>query len=339
MHLRNGEEVEQPVRRRSRLTTVLGALAVGLVVLSGCGDDDGTTAEPPPPEPDATPTTAPTTAATTPAEPGGPIVIAHRGASAYAPEHTFAAYDLALEQGADYLEQDLQMTADGVLVVLHDDTLDRTARGPAESCTGTVPTKTLAQLRECEVGSWFNEAYPDLADPAFDELPIPTMEEIIERYGTGTRYYIEIKAPDASPGMEEALLAVLDDAGLTSEAAIDSRQVLIQSFSPASLERLHALGPELPLVQLIPRTDSPIGDDTLDGIAEYAMGIGPSFANVDGALVGSAHARCLVVHPYTVDDPDMMAALLDAGVDGIFTNAPDVLLDQLAGRPTSALDC
>jgi glycerophosphoryl diester phosphodiesterase len=338
MHLRTHDErVEQTPRRRSRLTTAVSALAVGLVVLASCGDDDDTTTETPPPE--TTPDATPTTATTTPAEPDGPIVIAHRGASAYAPEHTFAAYDLALEQGADYLEQDLQVTADGALVALHDDTLDRTARGPAESCTGTVATKTLAQLRECEVGSWFNDAYPDLADPAFRDLRIPTMDEIVERYGGGTRYYIEIKAPDASPGMEEALLEVLDAAGLTSEAAVDARQVLIQSFSPASLERLHALRPELPLVQLLPRTDSPIGDDTLDGIAEYAMGIGPSFANVDGGLVEAAHARCLAVHPYTVDEPDVMATLLDVGVDGIFTNAPDVLLDQREGRPTPALAC
>src|SRR5262245_36726479 len=223
--------------RRGRTGWSVVAIGFLALVAVACGDDGEDEAEP-----DAT-TTAPsssntsntsaTTATTEPAAPAGAVVVAHRGASGYAPEHTFASYDLALEQGADYIEQDLQMTADGVLVVLHDDTLDRTARGPAESCTGPVSEKTLAQLQECEVGSWFNEAHPDLADPAYDGLAIPTMEEVLERYGTDVRYYIETKALDAQPGMEQALLDLLDAAGLGTPAEGD-RQVFIQSFSPAS---------------------------------------------------------------------------------------------------------
>src|ERR671916_500502 len=109
--------------------------------------------------------------------------IGHRGASGYAPEHTFAAYDLALKLGADYIEQDLQMTKDGVLVVLHDDTLDRTATGPARNCTGLVIEKTLAQLKTCEVGRWFNRAYPLYARPEYAGMRIPTLEEVFQRYG------------------------------------------------------------------------------------------------------------------------------------------------------------
>src|SRR5919107_3041481 len=93
--------------------------------------------------------------------------VGHRGASGYAPEHTIPAYDLALKMGADYIEQDLQLTKDGVLVVLHDETLDRTARPTAESapgdCTGLVREKTLAQIKTCDVGSWFNDTYPQYA--------------------------------------------------------------------------------------------------------------------------------------------------------------------------------
>ena len=92
--------------------------------------------------------------------PNRPIVIAHRGASGLAPEHTVAAYDRAVAIGADYLEQDLQITRDGVLVVLHDDTLDRTARGPVSDCTGPVRARTLAQLENCEFGAWFDERRP-----------------------------------------------------------------------------------------------------------------------------------------------------------------------------------
>src|SRR5439155_1528352 len=127
--------------------------------------------------------------------------IGHRGASGYAPEHTFASYDLALKLGADYIEQDVQMTSDGVLVVTHDETLDRTARGPAEDCTGPVKTKTLAQIKRCDAGSWFG--------PQFEGERIPTLEEVFQRYGRQANYYIETKSPEIYPGMEEALLALL----------------------------------------------------------------------------------------------------------------------------------
>ena len=84
------------------------------------------------------------------------VNVGHRGASGYAPEHTIASYDLALTLGADYIEQDLQLTKDGVLVALHDPTLNRTARGLSENCAGLVIEKTLAQIKTCDVGTWFN---------------------------------------------------------------------------------------------------------------------------------------------------------------------------------------
>ncbi len=120
--------------------------------------------------------------------------VGHRGASGYAPEHTLASYDLALRLGAEYIEQDLQLTRDGVLVALHDDTLNRTARGAAENCTGLVITKTIAQLKTCEVGTWFNEAYPRYARPEYVGLRIPTLEEVFQRYLKRTKYYIETKS-------------------------------------------------------------------------------------------------------------------------------------------------
>ena len=288
-------------------------LLAALLAACGGGGDDGDDAAVATTTAPATPTTTTTTTEV----PAGAVVIAHRGASAYAPEHTYAAYDLALEQGADYIEQDLQLTADGVLVVLHDDTLDRTARGPAETCTGPVSARTVEELGACDVGSWFNEANPALADPAFAELRIPTMADVFERYGSDVRYYIETKSPEAQPGMEEALLDLLDEVG--------PREVLIQSFSAESLQLVHSLRPELPLVQLLPGGTT-IDEAMLDTISEYAVGIGPPSASVDAAAVDAAHARCLDVHPYTVDDDGEMVRLLDAGVDGMFTNAPDRLL-------------
>jgi glycerophosphoryl diester phosphodiesterase len=124
--------------------------------------------------------------------------IGHRGASGYAPEHTLVSYDLAIALGADYIEQDLQLTSDGVLVVLHDTTLDRTARGLAENCTGLVSDKTLAQIKTCDVGTWFNEANPGFARPEYVGLTIPTLEEVFVRYRRRTNYYIETKSPETA---------------------------------------------------------------------------------------------------------------------------------------------
>jgi len=255
--------------------------------------------------------------------------VGHRGASGYAPEHTTPAYDLALKLGADYIEQDLQMTKDGVLVVLHDETLNRTARPTAASapgdCTGLVREKTLAQIKTCDVGIWFNQAYPQYARPEYVGLRIPTLEEIFQRYGKKTNYYIETKSPESAPGMEEELLRLMDEYGLTKPAA-KKWQVLIQSFSPASLQKIHVLDPSLPLIQLFSGSESSQTIQArLDATKTYAVGIGPSKNDVDAALVEAAHARCLDVHPYTVNETPEMEKLVALGVDGMFTNFPDRL--------------
>ena len=252
------------------------------------------------------------------------LAIGHRGASGHAPEHTIASYDLALELGADYIEQDLQLTKDGVLVALHDPTLDRTARGAAENCKGLVIEKTLAQIKTCDVGSWFNDAFPQSARPEYVGLRIPTLEEVFQRYRHRTNYYIETKNPEEAPGMEEKLLALLDKYNLRGNA-VKRNQVLIQSFSAASLQKIHGLDPELPLIQLYTALSSATIRGTLDAVATYSVGIGPSKGSVDAALVEAAHARCLDVHPYTVNESNEMSALIALGVDGMFTNFLDRL--------------
>ncbi|QIN85254.1 glycerophosphodiester phosphodiesterase [Rubrobacter tropicus] len=285
---------------------------------------------------------APAEAAKKPAETAPVLNVGHRGASGYAPEHTIPAYDLALKMGADYIEQDLQLTKDGVLVALHDETLDRTARPTAESapgdCTGLVREKTLAQIKTCDVGSWFNETYPQYAKPEYVGLRIPTLEEVFQRYRKSTNYYIETKSPESAPGMEEELLRLMDEYGLTKPAA-DRWQVLIQSFSPASLQKVHALDPSLPLIQLFSGAEtSQTIQARLDATAAYAVGIGPSKGDVDKPLVDAAHARCLDVHPYTVNETPEMEKLISIGVDGMFTNFPDRLeavLDKEAANGKS----
>ena len=301
------------------------ALLLAAALLAGCaaapGGEQGTAATAP-----ATPT------ATREARAARPFVtIAHRGASGSAPEHTFAAYDRALDLGADYIELDLQQTSDGALVALHDETLERTARGPAEHCAGPVRTKTLAQLTTCDVGSWFNDAHPRYARPEYAGLRIPTLEEVFRRYGDRANYYIETKSPERADRMEERLVALLDRHGLRAPA-VARRQVLIQSFSPASLRRVHALDPALPLIQLFSGAETSRAiQDGLEQVAGYAVGIGPSKDDVDAALVAAARARCLAVHPYTVNERAEMARLVALGVDGMFTDFPRELR-EVVGR-------
>lgn len=287
---------------------------------------------------------ADTASAKKPREDAPVLNLGHRGASGYAPEHTIPAYDLALRLGADSIEQDVRLTKDGVLVVLHDETLDRTARPTAESapsgCTGLVREKTLAQIETCDVGSWFNQAYPQYARPEYVGLKIPTLEEVFRRYGKSTNYYIETKSPESAPGMEEELLRLIEEYGLTEPAA-EKRQVLIQSFSPASLQKIHALDPSLPLTQLF------LGSETSETIRArlgltktYAVGIGPSKSAVDATLVEAAHARSLDVRPYTINETPEMEKLVTLGVDGMFTDFPDrleaVLVKEAAKGKTAA---
>ena len=264
---------------------------------------------------------------------GGPVLnIGHRGASGHAPEHTIEAYDLALEQGADYIEIDLQLTQDGVLVAMHDTTLNRTARTlegePKRYCRGPVSKKTLEQLESCEMGSWFA--------PEFYGLEIPTLEEIFEYYeDADVNYYIETKKPEAAPGMEEELLRLMDEYGLIEPAA-EEWQVLIQSFSPESLMTIHELEPSLPLIQLYWSGSSKAIQRDLESASAYAVGIGPYKKDMNARLINAAYDLCLAVHPYTVNTEEEMESLIALGVDGMFTNFPDRLDGVLGDDALSA---
>lgn len=280
------------------LTSVPRLLA-GLAVIAGCSDASG-------PRPD------------------DPIVIAHRGASYFAPEHTLAAYDRALEEGADYIEQDIARTSDGVLVVIHDPTLDRTARGPVSDCTGPVREKTLAQLRQCDVGLWFNERNPARARPEFVGQRISTLTEVIARYRDRVRFYIEIKNPELYPGIEVELATLLRSSGL--DIGMGHRPtVFVQSFRAESLKRLHEIDPEIPLIQLL--SDVPLGslEVALTDISTYAKGVGPTIGIVTESLIQDAHARCLLVHPYGAESDVGFLRVLLLGADGAFADSPELL--------------
>ena len=257
-----------------------------------------------------------------------PLVIGHRGSSGVAPEHTLASYDLALRDGVDYLELDLQMTGDGVLVAMHDPTVDRTARDGDRPATGRVRDKTLEELKSYDVGCWFNEAYPELSQERFVGENVPTLAQVLLRYGTAVSYYIEAKHPDLYPGMEEELLRTIDMCGLS--AAAHERGVLVQSFSEKSLRTLHEFDPHMPLIKLCRPSDSPTNREQMGDIAAFAVGLGPCRTDASVDLIRDAHEVGLAVDVYTVNSSRQMKRLIDRGVDGIFTDFPRRLNRVLA---------
>ncbi|MFG6666996.1 glycerophosphodiester phosphodiesterase [Halomonas sp. HNIBRBA4712] len=267
-------------------------------------------------------------------------VIAHRGASGHAPESSMAALELAHAWGADYLELDIQMTSDGELVAFHDDTLERTSNGE-----GHINDHTLAELKDLDAGSWFNEENPELANEAFEGAHILTLEEVFNRFGQDARYYLETKSPELNPGVEEGLVRRLEAYDM-----IDTGRVLIQSFDQESLLKIHDLNADIPLIQLVwysPDEESearltewtgvtPAPDEITDAdfqaVADYAVGLGTNYL-YDGepviteAFVQQAQNNGLAVHVYTVNAPEEMQHLLDWGVNGLFTDYADRLIE------------
>lgn len=310
-----------------------------------------------------------------------PIVIAHRGASGYLPEHTLAAKALAHAMGADYLEQDIVLTRDGVPIVLHDIHL-QTTTDVAERFPGRARKDgqyyaidfSLAEIRQLRV---FERRQPDGEATVFPArfpltpglFTVPTLAEEISLIagldrsrGKQTGLYIELKAPrfHAAEGQDiaRAVLEVLQETGYAKRGS----QVFLQCFDDATLRYLrHELHTPLPLIQLI--ADSSWGEDSavdydvlltpegLDAVARYADGIGPWLRQIYlgsdprgeplfSSLVTDAHARGLLVHPYTFRRDDLpegidsFEQLLDLfigeqQVDGLFTDFPDLVVDYL----------
>jgi glycerophosphoryl diester phosphodiesterase len=231
-----------------------------------------------------------------------PDVIAHRGASAYAREHSFEAYDLALSQGADMLELDVRAAADGGLVVLHDPTLLRIADDPRH--IGSVSTTAL-------------EAIDTAVRPQ-------TLDAVLDRYGATTRWLVELKEPAAE--WETRVTDALVRRGLDGHA-------VVQSFDPDGLERMHAACPTLEVAPLYRQTPT---DEELERAADFAAGVGVRHTAVDADLIARAGARGLAVRAWTVNAPDAIERLLDVGVDGVITDVPDVARRIVDAAPVSA---
>lgn len=243
------------------------------------------------------------------------VLIAHRGASVIAPEHTLASYQMAIDMDADFIEIDLQMTRDGVLIAFHDDTVDRTTNG-----SGEVTEMDLADLKGLDAGSWFNAEKPDRAKDEYAGIGVPTLEEVFTAFGDRTNYYIETKQPDKNDGMEEELLELLDQYGLL-EASLPKGKVIIQSFSTDSLKTIHELDDDIPLIQLIDSVEQEIpSPETFESYKEYAAGIGVSYRDVDEVYIAAAKEAGLLVHLFVVDELAEGEELKSWGANGIFTN-------------------
>lgn len=260
--------------------------------------------------------------------------ISHRGASAYAPEHTFFAYDLAIQQDSDMLECDLILTKDEVPVCIHDETVDRTSES-----AGRVDSFTLAEMREMDFGSWFNTANPTQAKPEYAGAKIVPLEEQLDCYlrlNPKMRFHVETK--DSAGGRaEQVFFDLLTRKGLinTGDPAnrVPTSTMVLQSFDDMSLQRFRALNDTVPTAFL---AAAPTGPELLGILPEHVDVYAPNFAAilVNPLLIQLHHANGNHVHTYTVNTAQQMGLLLDMGIDGIFTNNPDLLRAEIDRRGT-----
>ncbi len=281
--------------------------------------------------------------------PPSKIVIAHRGASGYLPEHTLPAYALAHGMGADFIEPDLVLTRDGHLICLHDIYLQATTNveqlfpdRARHDGRWYAADFTLEEIRRLEAEERLDGRFPKgasrFAVPAFTEM-IELVQGLNERTGRNVGIYPELKAAawhraEELP-MEEPLLEVLGRYGYLEDGA----PVFVQSFEEDNLRRLRALGSELRQVFLMAEVEQYrhfLSAEGIAGITGFATGIGPAKTMLERQpeLIGWAHDAGLTVHPYTfradqVPDRDesheaeLRRYLFDLGVDGVFTDFPD----------------
>lgn len=245
------------------------------------------------------------------------LIIAHRGASAFAPEHTMIAYEIAHQAEVDYIEIDLQMTKDGVLVAMHDEKVDRTTDG-----TGLVKEYTLQELKQLNAGKWFNEEYPGLANREFENEQVPTLEEIFLHFGDEVNYYIELKSPRIYEGMEEKLLALLKKYDLIREGQ-DLPKVIVESFNEDSLTNFHALEPTLPLIQLFSfKEKAALSPSDYKRLQAYASGIGVNLKSVDQDFIHDAQLNGLQVHLYSLKNEIDIKNAYHLDANGVFVDSP-----------------
>ena len=237
-------------------------------------------------------------------------VVAHRGSSSVAPQNTLAAFEAAARAGADAIELDVRLTADGHVVVIHDDTLDATTSG-----SGRLEGTTLAQVRELDAGSWFAPAYAGQRVPVLGEV----VDLLLRHPSVGLLCELKGEWTEAEAAL---VTAPLREAGLAG-------RVVVQSFSRGTVAALRSADPGLRRGLLLDE----VTEDVLDACAALDV----RMANPHGLLlrqhpdlVDRLHAAGLDVAVWTLDEPAHWAAAVEAGVDEIITNRPDRLAGWLA---------
>jgi glycerophosphoryl diester phosphodiesterase len=239
---------------------------------------------------------------------GETLVFGHRGARAYAPANTLPAFELAAQQGAHGIELDVQLSADGCPVVIHDFTVDATTDG-----SGRVADLTLAQLKTLDAGSYFNAA--------FAGIRIPTLDEVFAAVGTRLFINVEIKSVDTeTDGIEAAVAHCISRHGM-------QQRVIVSSFNPLTLRRFQELLPQIPLGFLYDHTALPVVPDLIAGLTYEACH--PQHMLIDAALVAAEHQAGRVINTWTVNDAQRARELRRLGVDGIITDTPDLILSAL----------
>ncbi|MFJ4712436.1 glycerophosphodiester phosphodiesterase [Streptomyces sp. NPDC088785] len=257
----------------------------------------------------------------------GPVVVAHRGASAYAPENTLEAVDKADRLGFDWVENDVQRTKDGVLVVLHDTTLTRTTDVEQvfpDRAPWNVKDFTAAEIARLDAGGW--------KDAAFTGARIPTLHQYLRRVDRNhQKLLMEIKSPELYPGIEDQILRQLGRDGWLDRGHVRGRLV-VQSFDAGSVRTVHARRPDI--------TTGFLGTPAvaeLPAYTRFADQINPSNTTIGTDYVAAVHAfkgphgKPLQVYTWTVNDAASARRVAGYGVDGIITNTPDVVRGALKG--------
>ncbi len=234
------------------------------------------------------------------------VNIAHRGASSYAPENTFAAYDKALAMGVDHVELDVHYTSDGQIVVIHDDQVDRTTDG-----SGPVASHSLAQLRTLDAGSWFG--------PEYTGERIRSLGEVLGHYKGRLYIHLEVKA--RAEGLASRTADMVRGYGMAAS-------VTVTSFWKPALEEIRAYAPELPTGWLVPPWQGP-GDPSY---VQQPLDLGLTQLCPRADLVADLHGKGLVVRAWGIADEELMRRAVDAGADGMTINFPDKLVEYLKAK-------
>jgi glycerophosphoryl diester phosphodiesterase len=250
--------------------------------------------------------------------PAAPIVIAHRGYRRRFPENTLAAFRAANTAGAEMIELDVTLSRDGVPVVIHDDSLQRTTSGH-----GLVARCSVAELQALDAGSWFGDA--------FAGERIPTLVEVLSMRDRPPLVNVEIKPPGEPPQAVRAVLAAVISALRQTDTMA---AVLISSFDPRVLAQCAALPPPRPAIGVL---TSPAPDEAL---LERCRRLGAFSCHPNQRHLEPQHVRRLKtlgvrVYPYTVNEPARIRQLLAMGVDGIITDDPPLVRGLLAAHKPS----